>query len=1136
MSTKYFSLKGSSPKSPSLGNWWRVLLPVILAFPLLLGMGQGDFAQAAQPQGTPTPVLRLSNPASPAAPQQGVPANPVVPQTGEGGQVEVLPVQTKPQAALSQAEIWPWGHRNPEPKAVYNAAVAHQQAFAGVNQVGMAALPPAYNMTSISQIGGASYRVTVKGDYAYMGLQYRLAILNVANPAAPVLMGMTGTWPDKVLGVDVDSAQKHAYVAAGNQGLRIIDLTNMSTPTESGYYNNAPEGGYAWDLKLWDSRVFIADGDAGLQIVDISNPKSPQKRGCFDTSGSAYDVDVFKVSVTGSADKIYAAVADETNGLLIIDVTNPNCSCPCPSGSNPNCPVLVGSATTTGRAVGVVVQYPYAYVAADESGLLIFDITNVTTPTLVGSYDTPQHAYSVAVSKMANVAYIADGNQDVIVVDISDPTKPTYKGSFGCCDVEGDCFANDIALGGNYENYAFLVDPAYGLRVLNAANPAKLSQVFIYNSPAYTYGVQYNGFAYITAGSAGLRVIEFPNFNVPPTPNYTDPREVGFFDTPGYAYSVDIKGSYAYVADGERGLRIVEINNPAAPHEVSYYDKLADARDVKLYQGIAYVADKNQGVQVIDVRDPENPVYRSSPPFNTLCKDARAVDEENGYIFVADGLCGLRMFDAADPEHNVALDTLGEALDVYVEGEYAYIAEGSGGGLQVVHVKIDSSTSPATLTLTPAGSYDTEGSANAVLVRGTRVYVADGSSGVRVYDAKVNSPDDVTLEEVAFYDTRGSAGNLSMSAADAQTVFTADGDGGFQILQVVQGVVTSKISGKVTLNGAALAGVSVSDGAGHTVLTNTSGEYEFSGLVDKSYTITPSKSGYTFSPALLSVTVPPDATNKNFSAVANCLTGQVVDIKGRAVPDVTVTISGAASYTVYTDASGNYSQCQVNSGRYTITPSKSKYTFYKSSETVDVPSSSQVRNFVGALPTSSPSGIITDIQPSYVWEAVKDAVRYHLLVNGPKGSVIDQWYEQDAICSGGLCIVKPDTTLALGKHSWQVQSYGPSGATAFGAQKNFTVSALPVVSLASPARTISETKPSYVWYALDGVLKYHLMVNSSVTTVIDQWFETSKVCNADTCSVKPEVVLAAGKYSWKVQAWAQTSDGPWSEAMEFTVQ
>ncbi len=74
------------------------------------------------------------------------------------------------------------------------------------------------------------------------------------------------------------------------------------------------------------------------------------------------------------------------------------------------------------------------------------------------------------------------------------------------------------------------------------------------------------------------------------------------------------------------------------------------------------------------------------------------------------------------------------------------------------------------------------------------------------------------------------------------------------------------IAGQVTANGAGLAGVTISDGAGHSATTDASGSYMFSSLAAGAYTVTPAKSGCTFSPASLSASLPPNATGKNFTA------------------------------------------------------------------------------------------------------------------------------------------------------------------------------------------------------------------------------------------------------------------------------
>jgi len=79
--------------------------------------------------------------------------------------------------------------------------------------------------------------------------------------------------------------------------------------------------------------------------------------------------------------------------------------------------------------------------------------------------------------------------------------------------------------------------------------------------------------------------------------------------------------------------------------------------------------------------------------------------------------------------------------------------------------------------------------------------------------------------------------------------------------------LNTTISGQVTNGeGVGIPDVNVSDGAGHTVRTDYSGNYSFSGVGIGSYTITPTRIGYTFTPPNQSVEVTtPDPVTINFS-------------------------------------------------------------------------------------------------------------------------------------------------------------------------------------------------------------------------------------------------------------------------------
>ena len=143
---------------------------------------------------------------------------------------------------------------------------------------------------------------------------------------------------------------------------------------------------------------------------------------------------------------------------------------------------------------------------------------------------------------------------------------------------------------------------------------------------------------------------------------------------------------------------------------------------------------------------------------------------------------------------------------------------------------------------------------------------------------------------------------------------------------------TWSISGTIT--GGSGATVTLSGAASATATANSSGSYTFLGLGNGSYTVTPSKSGNTFSPANQSVTVyGANATAVNFTATALTwsISGTITGGSG-----ATVTLSGAKGATVTANTSGNYTFSGLANGSYTVTPSKSGYTFNPSNQSANV--------------------------------------------------------------------------------------------------------------------------------------------------------------------------------------------------------
>ena len=116
---------------------------------------------------------------------------------------------------------------------------------------------------------------------------------------------------------------------------------------------------------------------------------------------------------------------------------------------------------------------------------------------------------------------------------------------------------------------------------------------------------------------------------------------------------------------------------------------------------------------------------------------------------------------------------------------------------------------------------------------------------------------------------------------------------------------TSSWSISGTITGATGVTVALSGAATGTTTTDASGNYSFSGLQNGSYTVTPTKTGFTFSPANAAVTVNgANVPGNNFAATAVptwSISGTITGATG-----VTVALSGAATGTTTTDASGDY--------------------------------------------------------------------------------------------------------------------------------------------------------------------------------------------------------------------------------------
>ena len=172
------------------------------------------------------------------------------------------------------------------------------------------------------------------------------------------------------------------------------------------------------------------------------------------------------------------------------------------------------------------------------------------------------------------------------------------------------------------------------------------------------------------------------------------------------------------------------------------------------------------------------------------------------------------------------------------------------------------------------------------------------------------------------------------------------------------------VSGTISGTGGNAATVTLASGTTTVATTtaSTAGAYSFSSVANGSYTVTPTKTGFSFTPTSQVVTVNgANVTVAAFSSVAQTFTVSGT-ISGTGGNTATVTLNSGTTTVATTTAStaGAYSFSNVANGSYTVTPTKTGFSFTPTSWAVTVNGASvTVPAFSSAAQTFTVSGTIS---------------------------------------------------------------------------------------------------------------------------------------------------------------------------------
>ncbi|MBC76829.1 MAG: hypothetical protein CME64_12515 [Halobacteriovoraceae bacterium] len=339
--------------------------------------------------------------------------------------------------------------------------------------------------------------------------------------------------------------------------------------------------------------------------------------------------------------------------------------------TTPSSPQTLSTITFQSQVKAIVEQNGQALFISG-TGLYIYDVSNFSNPVLVGSLDL----WAVTPIKMTadgTTAYIAADDSGVLIVDISNPAAPTLLSSF---DTVGR--AKDIAF---YNGHLLIADFGNGLVVLDVSNPSTPGLVTTYASTVgYVYGLSLNGDVLVLDGESEFEFVDIATPGTPATIADLD-LDYQYLDRVSVA-SDDV----LYVSAEERGVFLYDISDPVNPVHLGSYNTNGSVQDLSYENNYLYVAD-GSGVSVLDVADKQSVLALSKASLPTTNPEYSV--KSGNFLYVATRNDFLHVFDVSTSTNPVlrgSLDLGGRPTFLEFYNGYVFVTRWTVDDLLIIDV------------------------------------------------------------------------------------------------------------------------------------------------------------------------------------------------------------------------------------------------------------------------------------------------------------------------------------------------------------------------------------------------------------------------------------------------------------------
>lgn len=481
--------------------------------------------------------------------------------------------------------------------------------------------------------------VAVQGNRAYCGRgSAGVLIVDLTDPTAPFDINLFDT-PGSANGTDIDG--NILYVALGNDGLGIYDVTDPLAPISLA---SASTDGFCTYVQERDGVAYACDGN-GLRLFDVSIPDTPALLGAYSAGGSCYEM-----CFTDNPGIVYLAGLPGMVSLMISDPANPIALTAGPVTNGFSCAAGDGVALMASRYAGLYVldgsldaqanlpnggfamklhlDGPYLYVTDLSGGVRVFDLNDPDAPFFIGEIATDPNCQDLAIAD--GTLYAVNSNNSgsgLTLTDVTDPAAPIHLSAFNTTNgTMGLGLDGDLCV---------LANGFGGLRTVNVADPMMPTLLGDLPFGANATDVTPMGsVAFAVAFGGGMLSVDI-----------TDPATMTIIQQQpwGFLNALDVTDNIAWVADGQWGLRVVDITDPADLVSLSTVAVGGQPRDVvrSAYSDYAYLSDDFYGLRQMDVSDPAAPVLIGS---YASADRGMGVDAAGGLVVLAAGEAGVYVY------------------------------------------------------------------------------------------------------------------------------------------------------------------------------------------------------------------------------------------------------------------------------------------------------------------------------------------------------------------------------------------------------------------------------------------------------------------------------------------------------------